>query len=553
MRSTAGVKPISQRTIERVESLAANPGLLARLLLRRRDPDPSASVLAEILQAGELEAALGLLSVALSGSEAARAPVLDVLDGMVRGAPPEALVWLDLRARTLSEWRREWYWSTEVTVPSVRSLPVSPASAAGLASLHHSGFVREAAVARLSASEDPLAIAFLLIRANDWVAPVRSAAVEGLEARLALGGAGPFVPWLALVDRLNGLGRNRLRPLADRIFAALALPEASESLREGCRSPSRGVRRRCIELVLAAGIADLGTIVRAGLEDPDPVIRTLVAKGAAKALPWSELEPLLAPMLASTTPAARCAALDALWTRRGATSKELLERALLDPHPYVRGTARWLLKGVEGFDAAAAYRDALPGVSTASLVGAIEGLAEVGTAADASLAAPYLVHPRARVRTAAVHVLGAVGTKAHREALIAALSDSSPRVSRAARQVLLRGGPVDPERITFAALRSSHPHERKGAVELARAHDHWVAGILLLRIANASRDAEVVARASEGLRAWEVRYNAVFTPPSASQVQELESLVGAAVALDSGLLRRLRSLVPALRIRSGRR
>lgn len=207
MRCSSPMKPITPRTIELIGSLAVNPGLLARLF--GRTPAPSSNVLAEIVEAGEPEAALGLLGVALAGSETARAPVLAVVDRMVRGASAEALAWLDQRARTLSEWRQEWYWAPAVTVARVRALARSPAAAAGLASLHPSGFVREAAVERLATSDDPLALPFLLLRANDWVSPVRDAAVAGVEAILSRRGAGPFVPWLTLVDRYPGSGGTR--------------------------------------------------------------------------------------------------------------------------------------------------------------------------------------------------------------------------------------------------------------------------------------------------------------------------------------------------------
>lgn len=119
---------------------------------------------------------------------------------------------------------------------------------------------------------------------------------------------------------------------------------------------------------------------------------------------------------------------------------------------------------------------------------------------------------------------------------------------RTARRVLLRQrSPVDPDRLTFAALRSRHPHERRAAIELAGAHDHWAAVILLLRIL-ATPDADTQARAMTALRAWESRYNKVFTRPTRAQVDELESLVKSA-HLDDRLRSRLRALGPALRSR----
>lgn len=117
-----------------------------------------------------------------------------------------------------------------------------------------------------------------------------------------------------------------------------------------------------------------------------------------------------------------------------------------------------------------------------------------------------------------------------------------------------RPGPRGPNRrgeghITWSALRSNHLHERKGAVELARTHDHWLAGVLLLRIATRTTDAAVVARASDALRSWEHRYNRVFTARSEALVAEFEALASRGSAIEPALLARLRGLVPALRAR----
>jgi HEAT repeat protein len=542
------VKPISPRTTELVESLYASSGLLDRWLGRvtRR----SAGVLDEIVASGEIEAALGLLTLAVTGSPHDRDPLHAALDRLVRSATPRALVWLEQRARTLSEWRREgWAWSRDVTPERARSLPAHPASAAGVASMHSDGYVREAAVEVLSASDDPLAVAFLLIRANDWVASVRTAAARGIQAHQSRGGVARFVPYLELVDRLRRAGRNDLRPLAETILGALATPEAASALRAGCASESRTIRRRCFEIAFSARTFELTPLVPTGLKDFDPVVRILTAKGAVQALEWVDLEPFIDEMLASPTPAARFCALEALWKERGADSRATQERFALDPHPHVRGTARWFLKTIPNFDAPAFYRTALGAVTgDRELIGAMEGLGEVGTPEDAVLVAWFLRHEHARVRTAAVHALGSIGSEAHREAIIAALSDPSSRVCRAARRVLLRGAPVDPESLTFAALRSRYPHERRAAVELAKAHDHWVAGVLLLRIAGTA-DAETAARASAALAVWEARYNRVFSSPTRRQIDEFESLLDGA-KIDESLKGRLRGLVPVLKARS---
>lgn len=544
MGFTAGVKSISPRTAELIESLYEPPGLLARWL--KRVGPPPAEVLAEIVGAGELEAGLALLTLAMVGTPHHRQPLLAALDQLVRSASPSDLARLDLRARTISEWRREgWAWSTDVTPERTRAIGVDQASAAGIASLHNFGYVREAAVEVLAGADDPLAVAFLLLRANDWVEPVRRAATRGLQAHLAKGGVARFVPYLELVDRLRIAGRDNLRPLADAILGALGAPEAAAALQQGCGSKSRIVRRRCFEIAFSARTFDVRPLVSAGLRDDDTVIRVLAAKGAVQALAWNDLRPLVDEMLASTTPAARFAALEALWKEQGIASRAVQEQFALDPHSHVRGTARWFLKSVPGFDSASFYRGAISSITAErDLVGALEGLGEVGTPGDFSLVAPFLRHQSARVRASAIFALGSLGAKAAREEIILALSDPSAKVCRAARTVLLRGAPVDPDRLAFAALSSRFPHERRAAVELAGAHDRWGAGILLLRIASTA-DPDTAKRATEALSTWVSRYNRVFTSPTRRQVDELESLLDKA-AVDEGLRRRLQGLLSAL-------
>lgn len=147
------------------------------------------------------------------------------------------------------------------------------------------------------------------------------------------------------------------------------------------------------------------------------MVRVLTAKGAVQALEWANLEPFIDEMLTSTTPAARFSALEAVWKQCGADSRAVQERFALDPHPHVRGTARWFLKTIPGFDAPEFFRTALGAVTDErDLIGAIEGLGEVGTSEDAALVMPFLRHERARVRTAAVHALGSIGSD-HRAAI----------------------------------------------------------------------------------------------------------------------------------------
>lgn len=540
------MKPISPATMQLLERLAAQPGPIARLL--GRAPSASRLLLDQVVAASELESALTLLPIALDSRGLHREDVLGALDALVRAAPSAALVWLEQRARALSPWRSEaWAHDPAVTPERVAALGPEPASAAGIASLHHSGWVRQRAVELLATSRDPLAVGFLLLRVNDWVGAVAGAARSALEARIAGGDLPSFVPWLDLAFRLEQARRNDLGSLVQHVRTALAAGSGVGALKAGCSSGTRAVRRRCIGIAFEARTFDLRPIVRDGLEDPDPVVRKQVAKAVGRVFEGPELQKILDQMLANRSPSVRYSALEILWERSAEGSRAIQERFLMDPHPHVRGTARWFLKSVAGVDIAGLYRAALPALPPRELAGAIEGLGEVGAAEDAARIAPFLRHERARVRAAALSALGKLGAAPYREAIIEALSDRSARVSRRACEILLRGPPVDPERLAYAALRARSAHERRNAIELAHVHDYWTAGLLLLRIARGGAP-EAASRAAAALRTWEARYNRIFTHPTAAQAEALKAAI-AALDADRTLQVQLQALVPSLEIR----
>lgn len=495
----------------------SQPGPIARLVGRAQQRWES--LLQEIEQTGEVEAALGLLPIGLASRGVFRDEALAVLDRLVRGCPPGALAGLEARARDRdSSWRRDaWVASREVSPERLASVS-DRATALGVASLHASGWVREEAVRLLARSDEPLAIAFLLIRANDWVEQVSQRAMSSIEARLAQRGAGELVPYLDLVYRLEGVRRNDLRSLVHRVEGAIASPAASALLRQACTAGTRRSRRRCLELALRVKTFDLRPVLRSSLDDPDPVIRVVVARAVGEAFDADELRRILGEMRSNRSPSVRRAALEIVADRLPAESRPVQERLLFDSNAFVRSMARWYLRSTPGFDAAGRYRDALKS-GAQEPVAALLGLGETGSGNDAPLVEPFLAHERARLRATAVSVLGRLAPDDHRDRFIQLLADPSPRVARAARDLLLRQRALELRVLIDAALRGESPSHRRCGVDLVARHDHWTAGLAWLRIAREGGE-DASARARAALRTWADRYNRVFTLPTPEQLVE---------------------------------
>ncbi|MFD7619041.1 hypothetical protein, partial [Streptomyces sp. NPDC059802] len=128
---------------------------------------------------------------------------------------------------------------------------------AALMSFDRSGYLREAGVARLTGTEDPFAIPFLLLRLNDPVEEVRVLAQGAVAARLGPEHVELLVRLLPLIDGLRGRRR------AGRVLAAvedLLHRAGTDALWQGARSNDPLVRGSCLRwLARTDPVAAVGT------------------------------------------------------------------------------------------------------------------------------------------------------------------------------------------------------------------------------------------------------------------------------------------------------
>ncbi|SBT46174.1 HEAT repeat domain-containing protein [Micromonospora auratinigra] len=269
--------------------------------------------------------------------------------------------------------------------------PVAVAVAAG----HPDGRVRERAVRVLLSRPLPELTPFLVLRTADWVRPVRAAARAGLALLLADEPATHLVPAVAAGALIAG------RQRGDFAVAQVttALQGAPARLRaEAARHASAAQRRVLFDLDLAYGRLRLADLL-AAVDDRDVRVRARAAEAAAREAVWTGRLPALHRLAGNRHAEVRAVGLTGL-LRLGRHAE--VAGHIDDRHQLVRAIAREAARR-DGVDARAAYRTAVAGV--APTVGALAGLAEVGTDADAPLLRPLLGHPDPRLRGAAVRAL----------------------------------------------------------------------------------------------------------------------------------------------------
>ncbi|WP_206787971.1 hypothetical protein [Amycolatopsis sp. MtRt-6] len=373
--------------------------------------------------------------------------------------------------------------------------------ALAIAACSPDGHEREAAVRRLAVSTDPEALPLLLIRCVDWVRPVRELARSVVPSELDDSVLRAMLPLISVLRR---------RQVDDWMTTLLrdALPSVLDSaLASDDRESRRWVHRE------ALGLLSRERLLEIAATHPDFVVRAICGNALL------DRGECVEELLAAGAPKVRVRALTLL-------GPEAAVAHLADRSSAVRTMAQVLVP-----DPAAHYRG-----SPVSF-GAVAGLGETGTAADAAFLEGHLADDRPRIRRAAVRGLRRIAPES--ASVPPLLTDPSPSV---VRQVVtfLRGKPTLVDVPTLRALLSpGHPiHTRRAAVALLRDRDTWLrlhTDLTLLR------DPDLAPDAHQDIHAWLAHSAATYTTPPPPLAAEIDTLC---TALDPPLAREIRFALP---------
>jgi hypothetical protein len=403
------------------------------------------------------------------------------------------------------------------------SLPSrTEAAVLGLLAAHPSGYVREAAVRRLASLGDGGELPPLLLRANDWVGPVREQAVAALHARVTPAYAEHWMCALPLVLRLRTTGRANGQPLVDAVLALLGSDECRERVWTGLHSREAAVRRASFAILRARGRPGLAMLVRVASRSHDAMLRLLAARAAAE-LDTGTVYEVLPAMLRDGFPPVRLIGLRLAAERTGTAVLPALRQALLDRSAAIRGAARAALDRLDPMDFAAFYRTRVTAAEGPRLAEAVVGLAETGGPEDAELVAPLVQHARPRVRRAALRALDRLAGDTAVPALVRAVGDASPSVSGTATAALHARAALADATALNAWLGGPHPvHVRRNALSVLARRARWDAAAWLLH-SLADDEPEVRDTARGYLERWKSRFNRSFSQPTETQRERIRA------------------------------
>ncbi|WP_370423619.1 hypothetical protein AB8O64_34610 [Streptomyces sp. QH1-20] len=392
--------------------------------------------------------------------DAARRGSAASLEGVLDPGDAEHWIALDLGIRRQSS---SWPWSD--TLPSMAWVragePPANEPSLAVALCHPDGRIRQAALGRGAAV--PALLPLVAVRCADWVAPVRARARELLRAALAEPDPVTLATVTAVVLRM---ARRRHGQWA-RELVVERLRRADDELTDALlASRDRATRRLAHRIAIGRDRFSPATLARLAATDDDVVVQDLCADAALARTGDGRHDEILRPLLGSRHSRVRAAGVTAL----GRTGRaEEATGFLADRSGVVRACARWVLRR-HGRDPLPHYRKACAGPAAAVLPGAVAGLGECGTRADADLLRPLLTHPSGPVRARAVgalRVLGAVDPAWLRPLL----DDPSASVAREASVALLPYAAELPAAWLWERLAVDRPrHVRSAAHRLLSEH-----------------------------------------------------------------------------------
>ncbi len=515
--------PDTQRLID---ELAKPP----RLWERWRPSAEKLHLLRQIGQRDEPAAIPGILKFALSHQPATRTEAAKAIERLLQHVPLADVPILD-------EMLRGHYYGMDA-LPwgrPLESLDLNRFAALGklsvpllaVATCNWNGYVRQSAIEWLGRAQDVRALPFLVLRLNDWVPEVRAAAAAALAAWIRADRAQEFATVLPLVARLEEKKRGSHAVFLASVRTLLARDECRNVLLACVASPDIRVRRFAFGVAMEAPSTELVHLLERALGDPDTSIRLWAAQAVSSRPPDRSLLGAIQLMEHDHLMPVRREALRWHVRQSGDAREQALEVALLDPHPSMAAEARYYLSESSPRDFAPFYRRALAVAEGRALVGTLTGLGETGGASDGVLLRPYLSHTSPRVRAAALRAFARITPEAPADLFLAALHDTSSRVSGTARRLFPKGRVLTARpQIMEAYEQGVERHVRVNAFGLLTQVNRWDTLPLLLQ-ALEHPDPHVARAATHHLERWFADSSRYYVVPTQAQLSAIHG------ALDS--------------------
>jgi hypothetical protein len=401
--------------------------------------------------------------------------------------------------------------------------PLSPDSAVAAAYLFvaacdANGFIREKALNQLRHYPGRVALAASLIRCDDWVPQVRSAAESLLRALVDVQKCHGPLEYLDLVLRMRSRKRIAERTWHDLIIPSLLAPEGNDLRRQWAETGPWRVRRYARELIMRAEPGRLLEVASRAVADKDVPV-ALWGLSTLALLPAEASKEVLTTAAQHPAAPVRAAAIRRSADYVDEVAKPLLARAIFDVARSPRSAAAYELQRRFAESPCDAWRAALDQSSGRRRKAALLGLCDLASPEDAARLITEASHPNANVRAAVLRGLWRCQARELGSILQRALNDESKSVVRQALNIYGRGSEFLDAVTLASAIESASPGTRRALLAGTRVLEKWQSLEILVHLAASSGglDSGVV----EETKHWLESANRRFTTAPAHLLRAL--------------------------------
>jgi HEAT repeat protein len=390
---------------------------------------------------------------------------------------------------------------------------------------HRNGFKREQAVHRLGSLGNPAAIPKLLIRVNDWVPQVRSAAKEALEKLLRDENAQAFTYYLPVLYHLESCGRGDHNQLIANVIRLLLKPKNVAHITAAIKNNNPHIARIAIKICIDHAIIDKQSIVSECLNHRDVVVRSM-ASSLLRDLSGEALEFALQKAIQDPFMPIRREAFQIYLKALPENGMDIARQFLFDKQDSIREIAIAQLLKINT-DVKGIFAHILSSLDQSALKirCALLGMAHLDAKESISAVHGYTCYPLPTVRKASLQALAKLDGKNARSYLLAGLKDESPAVAKESRTLLAKLG-LQPsiDELLNTINEANYPHTTPVCLASARLINKWDQLIFLLRlyqrlVSYDSSNAEIL---DSELVKWDIDFNRTSSQPTSAQEKQIK-------------------------------
>lgn len=517
------MRKISQTTLERINAIYETQNYWESLFHKNEE---KTRILELLGQSTEIAAIPLLVPLLFERDSNYKNAASRAIESLLRNCQLTDYVWLEENTRYLSphipKTKLELWYKLDL---AYSKKAMKERILINFCSFHPNGHIREEAVKKLSKIKDGSELPFLLVRLNDWVAPVREQAQMAIKERLIPEYASVFIENIPLVIRLHSCRRVNHHNLVESVFSLLKRNECFQAVWNGLESKNSFAKQLCYRLALDLGNSIGPAILDKALKELEPIIRLMAARVICSNTLFSGY---IARLIEDRYAPIRRLALTTLSERNPFEAISELKNALLDPHISVREVARSYLGSQTDIDFTNYYLDYIWGEESKSLSTALIALGEVRSPDVAEVLADYAnTNDGLKVKRAAIKGLSYLDTNQFLELYYTALQSENSGISYEGYCGLRkRAHLVESNRLLELLHKTQYLHVLKNTVLLFSSLNKWEQLRCLLLAFQTIKEDNIHLEIKGQLKKWINSYNRrVQSRPITIKVELLHELL----------------------------